>query len=155
MFNTAAFDNSERRDRIASELFGAFGENSFISPPFFCDYGSHIHIGANVEINFGFIALDCNRIEIGDNTLIGPNVQLYASTHPLQAEYRREQMGTRGAVHNRPQCLARWWRDRLRRGHDRRKHGDRRGIGVVENIPPNVVAWGNPAKVQHGINEQP
>lgn len=39
--------------------------------------GYNITLGKGVYINFGCILLDCNTIEIGDDTLLGPNVQIY------------------------------------------------------------------------------
>lgn len=39
--------------------------------------GYNIAVGKGVYMNFGCILLDSNLIEIGDDTLIGPNVQFY------------------------------------------------------------------------------
>src|SRR5689334_11038510 len=85
---TRAGDDDERR-RILEELLGGFGAGSEIRPPFFCDYGAHIRIGARVFANFGLVTLDVVPITIGDDTQIGPNVQLLTATHPVDAELRR------------------------------------------------------------------
>lgn len=73
-----------------ASLFERLGENVVIEPPIHCDYGSNISIGDDFYANTGCVFLDCARIEIGDHVLFGPNVQLYAATHPLEAELRRD-----------------------------------------------------------------
>ncbi len=73
------------------QLFGGFGEGSWIEAPFHCDYGQNIRIGADCFVNANCVFLDCNRITIGDGVLIGPAVQLYTPTHPLRAADRIRQ----------------------------------------------------------------
>uniref|UniRef100_A0A7S2HUQ1 Maltose/galactoside acetyltransferase domain-containing protein n=1 Tax=Helicotheca tamesis TaxID=374047 RepID=A0A7S2HUQ1_9STRA len=60
-----------------------------IEPPFYVDYGVNIHIGRNFYANFNCTMLDCATITIGDNVFLGPGVQLYTATHPLDAMERR------------------------------------------------------------------
>jgi maltose O-acetyltransferase len=91
---TAEYNNSpvadERlRRRILGRLLGSFGQGAEIRPPFHCDYGYQIHIGARTFANFGLVALDVGRIDIGDDVQIGPGVQLLTATHPLDAAARR------------------------------------------------------------------
>ena len=83
-------DEDERR-RILIALFGAGGEDVWMQPPFFCDYGSNIFLGKRVFFNFNCIVLDVCAVRIGDYTLFGPAVQIYTATHPLEAELRRRQ----------------------------------------------------------------
>jgi len=78
----------ELRNSILDELLGSRGENVWISAPFHVDYGENIYIGNNCEINMNCTFLDCNRITIGDNCGIGPHVQIYAVSHPVQPEER-------------------------------------------------------------------
>lgn len=80
--------DSESLNRILDQLLGSRGENVWIAAPFFVDYGENIHLGNNIEINMNCVFLDCNTITIGDNSGIGPNVQIYAVTHPIKAEER-------------------------------------------------------------------
>jgi len=47
-----------------------------------------LHLGSNVAINFGCVALDVCPIRIGDRTLIGSNVQLLAADHPRDVATR-------------------------------------------------------------------
>lgn len=81
----------EERRRILRELFGAGGEDVWLQPPFFCDYGSNILLGKKCFFNFNCVVLDVCQVTIGDYTLFGPAVQIYTATHPLNAELRRQQ----------------------------------------------------------------
>ena len=84
---TASTDADERR-RILSELFGGLGDGVWIEPPFFCDYGENIYIGADSFINVNCVFLDSAEIRVGANALIGPGVQLLTPSHPLRAADR-------------------------------------------------------------------
>src|SRR3954462_11919464 len=81
----------ERRRSILTELFGRGGESVWMQPPFFCDYGSNIHLGQRGFSNFNCVVLDVCRVVIGDYTLFGPAVQVYTATHPMNAPLRRKQ----------------------------------------------------------------
>jgi len=88
-FNRLSVDDRDQRRAILEELLGEIGEDTEIRPPFHCDYGSHIRIGARVFANCGLVALDVAPITIGDDVQIGPNVQLLTPTHPLDPDLRR------------------------------------------------------------------
>jgi maltose O-acetyltransferase len=88
-FNRAPAEAADERRLILAQLLGSFGAGSEIRPPFYCDYGYSIHVGARVFMNFGVVALDVAPIVIGDNVQLGPNVQLLTPTHPVAAELRR------------------------------------------------------------------
>lgn len=79
------------RRRIMTELFGSGGESVWMQPPFFCDYGSNIHLGERVFFNFNCVVLDECQVRIGDFAQFGPAVQIYTATHPMNAELRRKQ----------------------------------------------------------------
>jgi len=81
----------EARRRVLRELFGAGGEEVWMQPPFFCDYGTNIFLGKRVFFNFNCVVLDVCEVRIGDFTLFGPAAQIYTATHPLEAELRRSQ----------------------------------------------------------------
>jgi len=85
---TGAVDGSAGLD-ILGELLGAIGPGSEIRPPFHCDYGSYLRVGARTFVNFGLVALDAARITIGDDVQIGPGVQLLTPTHPIDPDLRR------------------------------------------------------------------
>ncbi|WP_459558078.1 sugar O-acetyltransferase [Lacunimicrobium album] len=72
-----------------TSMFGACGEGVMIVPSFHCDYGGQIRLGNRVYMNAGCVLLDCAPIEIGDDVLLAPGVQLLTATHPLDFETRR------------------------------------------------------------------
>lgn len=78
----------EEKFMILQLLLGNVGKVVWIEGPFYCDYGKHIFIGENTFINTNAVFLECNKIDIGKNLLIGPNVQIYTATHPLSAKDR-------------------------------------------------------------------
>jgi maltose O-acetyltransferase len=88
-FNDLAPSDSAGRRRILAELLGSLGEETEIRPPFYCDYGYNIHVGARTFVNFGLVALDVAPVRIGDDVQLGPYVQLLTPTHPLEPEPRR------------------------------------------------------------------
>ena len=89
-FNRGGPDAPELRSNILHELFGSIGAALWIEPPFFCDYGSNIHLGERVFINFNCIFLDPAEVRVGDAVLFGPNVQVYTATHPLDHAVRAQ-----------------------------------------------------------------
>jgi maltose O-acetyltransferase len=91
-YNASAPDDPRGRRRILAELLGSLGDGTEIRPPFHCDYGWQIHVGAGTFANFGLVALDVARITIGDDVQIGPGVQLLTPTHPLEPEARRAKL---------------------------------------------------------------
>ena len=76
------------RTAATQALFGA-STNAQVTPPFHCDYGTNIALGANVYFNFNCVVLDVAPVTIGDNVMFGPAVQVYTATHPLDADARR------------------------------------------------------------------
>ncbi len=76
------------RHRVLADLLGDVGEGVWIEPPFFCDYGAHVTIGAGTFVNVNCVFLDSATITIGADVLIGPGVQLLTVTHPLAAAER-------------------------------------------------------------------
>jgi len=85
---TREAQQAERR-RILRELLGAGGEDVWVQPRFYCDYGSNIRLGKNCFFNFNCVVLDVCPVRVGDHTLFGPAVQVYTATHPFDAELRR------------------------------------------------------------------
>jgi maltose O-acetyltransferase len=118
-----------------------------IEPNFYCDYGYNINPGTNFMANHNCVILDVNTVDIGDNVMFGPAVQVYTASHPLDPEARNsgKEMGYPieigdnvwiggGAVITAGVTI-----------------GDNTTIGagsvVTKDIPANVVAAGNPAEV--------
>ena len=150
-FNATAGDDHAGRDRMLRELLGSVGEGSIVRPPIRCDYGYQTHIGSRTFINWGLIALDVGRIVIGNDVQIGPNVQLLTGTHPVEPGPRGEKwegsqpvrIGNNvwlgGGVIVCPGVTI----------------GDNTVVGagtvVIRNLPANVVAVGNPARIIRAI----
>lgn len=84
-YNQIDSRNLEEKNAILTELLGGKGKNLWITAPFFVDYGNNIYFGNNCEVNMNCTFLDDNKIIIGDNVLIAPNVQIYTAFHPLNA----------------------------------------------------------------------
>lgn len=151
--NNSEEGEKEKRKRLLSELLPNSGVNLWLQPPFFCDYGTNLFIGDNVFFNFNCVVLDVMRVQIGNRTMFGPSVQIYAATHPLSAKERAT-----GLEYGRPVTI----------GEDvwvgggvvicpGVTIGDRSVIGagsvVTRDIPSDVFAAGNPCRVIRGIDE--
>jgi len=83
--NAASVHDGPQIRRILDELLAFFGEGAYVRPPFHCDYGYNIAIGARTFVNFGLIVLDCATVTIGEDVQIATAVQLLTATHPLEA----------------------------------------------------------------------
>lgn len=81
-YNAALADDPVRWHALLRERLAAVGEGAIIRPPFHCDYGFNIHLGADVFLNFNCVILDVVQVHIGDRTQIGPGVQILAADHP-------------------------------------------------------------------------
>ena len=89
LLNVTREDQKEERQRLLAELFGQ-ETDAWVQPPFFCDYGTNIHLGSKVFFNFNCVVLDVAQVTIGDNVLFAPSVQIYTATHPISAAERRK-----------------------------------------------------------------
>ena len=85
--NNSDWADFEGIANIVKELLGK-SKNAFISPPFFCDYGSHIKTGKNFFANYNCTILDVAKVKFGDNCLLGPNVAIYTAGHPVYPSTR-------------------------------------------------------------------
>jgi maltose O-acetyltransferase len=150
-YNRRSIDDPELKREILTELLEYAGEGVEIRPPFYCDYGSQIRIGARTFANFNLVALDVASIVIGEDVQIGPNVQLLTATHPIEPGPRRAKweggkpitIGNNvwlgGGVIVCPGVTI----------------GDDTVVGagavVTRSLPPGVVAVGNPARVIRAV----
>ncbi len=152
-YNSVAPDNMERKREILRELLGRTGENFYIEPPFHCDYGCNMEIGENFYANYNLTVLDCCKITIGDDVLFGPNVTIAAAGHPIHPESRKKyEYGIPVTIGNNV-----WIGANVVICPDV-TIGDGSVIGagsvVTKDIPPNVVAFGNPCRVYREITEE-
>jgi maltose O-acetyltransferase len=89
VFNATVHDEVDRRRQILTELLGFMGDGVVVKPPFRCDYGRNIAIGAGTFVNYDCIMLDVAQITIGESCQIAPRVQILTATHPVDPVARR------------------------------------------------------------------
>lgn len=137
----------EEKKEILSSILGSHGDIFHFNQPFRCDYGENIHIGENFFANFNFTVLDEAEVRIGDHCFIGPNVSIYTACHPIDPAERNT-----GVEWAEPVTIG----DNVWIGGSVTicpgvKIGNNVVIGagstVVKDIPDNVVAVGNPARI--------
>ena len=87
-YNSLPYEQKTEKYAVLKEMFGSIGANVSVGHSFICDYGCNIHIGDNVTVNTGCTFVDCNKITIGNNVLVAPNVQIYTATHPVEFNER-------------------------------------------------------------------
>lgn len=156
-YNLADSEDRREKDRILDELLGGRGKNLWITAPFFADYGIHIYFGNNCEVNMNCTFLDDNKIIIGDNALIAPNVQIYTAFHPANAVERFADPREDGSFEF---CKTRTapviignnvWIGGSAVIMPGVTIGDNVVIGagsvVTRNIPSDKIAYGNPCRV--------
>jgi maltose O-acetyltransferase len=147
VYNATSVRAVEDRRRLLRDLLGSIGEGTEIRPPLYVDYGSHISIGARCFANFGLVALDVAPITIGDDVQIASNVQLLTPTHPVEPGPRRAKWEAA-----KPITIG----DNVWLGGGAIvlagvSIGENTVVGagavVPRDLPPNVVAVGNPARI--------
>lgn len=153
-YHRAAVEDEAAARPLLEELIGDLGQDAFVKPPLFVDYGEHISIGARTFVNYNLTALDVAPITIGEDCLLGPNVQLLTPTHPIDPRPRRDKLEAA-----RPITIG----DNVWLGGGvivcpGVTIGDNSVVGagsvVTRDVPANVVAVGNPARVLREIGEQ-
>lgn len=153
-YNLLPPGNSSKGKAFLEQLLGSTGKQYVLEAPFRCDYGYNIHLSENFFANYNLVILDCARVSIGKNALIGPDVGIYTAGHPVHPEARSrdfefalpitigENVWIGGKVLINPGITI----------------GDNVVIGsgsvVTRDIPSNVIALGNPCKVLREINER-
>lgn len=126
---------------------------TFIEPMFRCDYGFNIHTEGLVFINYNCVMLDTSPIYIGENAFIGPGTCLACAGHAIDAKERGMGVGT-----SKPITLEKdvWLGANCTVcGGVTIGQGSVIGAGsvVTKDIPPGVIAVGNPCKVLRPITE--
>mgnify|MGYP001459669988 FL=1 len=140
---------------LVRKIVAKIGQDSYIVPPFRCDYGDHVFIGNNTYINYNCCFLDSAKVIIGDHVYMGPNCNIFTPCHPIHHELRKEKVteyalpvtvGSHswigGDVVITPGVTI----------------GENCVIGagsvVTKDIPDNSIAVGNPCKVIRQINDK-
>lgn len=80
-YNSLQASDATAQRALLKEMLGTCHDDTYINPPFYCDYGKQIHVGKGFFANFHFTVLDEAPVTIGDNAFIGPNVSLYTACH--------------------------------------------------------------------------
>ena len=153
-YNQTPPREGERRQSIMRQILGSCGERFFFEPPVHMSYGKHVHIGESFYSNFNLVLVDDGEIFIGDKVMIGPNVTLCTTGHPVYPLYREMV-----AHYSLPIRIG----DNVWIG----AHsvvlpgvsiGDNAVIGagsiVTKDIPANTVAVGNPCRVMREISDR-
>ncbi|MEV1331880.1 sugar O-acetyltransferase [Micromonospora costi] len=145
-FNTSPAGDPRARLAALRDLLGEVGEETWVRPPFYCDYGSRIRIGPRSFVNYNAVFLDVAPITLGADVQVGPNVQLLTPTHPVEPEPRRAKweaakpitIGDNVWLGGGAIVLA-----GVTVGADTVVGA---GAVVTRDLPPGVVALGNPAR---------
>jgi maltose O-acetyltransferase len=152
-YNATDAADREGRTRILSELVGSLGDGVWVEPPFFCDYGDNISLGNGAYLNANCVVLDPAPVEIGAGALLGPSVQLLTATHPADAAARAAGREYALAV----TIGANAWIGAAALVLPGVTVGENAVVGagsvVTRDVPPNVVAAGNPCRVIRELEE--
>ncbi len=150
--NATREEQQDERRAILRQLLGAGGDDVWMQPPFFCDYGTNILLGSRCFFNFNCVVLDVARVTVGDHTLFGPAVQIYTAMHPMDAELRRRQEFAKPV-----EIGSDVWVGGGAIICPGVRIGSRTVIGagsvVTRDIPEGVFAAGNPCRVIRVISE--
>ncbi|MGW4467266.1 sugar O-acetyltransferase [Micromonospora sp. NPDC004704] len=150
-FNASSVGTPELRRQLLVELLGSVGDGVGVRPPFYCDFGYRISIGSGTFVNYGAVMLDVAPITIGADVQIGPNVQLLTPTHPTEPEPRRAKWEAA-----KPIVIG----DNVWLGGGAIvlagvTVGENTVVGagavVPRDLPPNVIALGNPARIHRHL----
>ena len=144
--NVTEYLMNSNSKQILRQLLPNSHKHIYIEPPFHCDYGYNIYSGIKVFFNVNCVVLDAAKVTIGDNVFVGPNVQIYTTSHPLDATDRLK------VEFAKPITIG---NDCWIGGNATILPGVIIGNGctigagsvVTKNIPDNSLAVGNPAKV--------
>jgi maltose O-acetyltransferase len=147
-YNAALDMAPDARRVLLLERLAAVGDGAVIRPPFHCDYGFNITLGARVFLNFNCVILDVVAVVIGDGTQIGPGVQILTADHPRDAAGRAS-----GLEFGRPIRIGRnVWIGGGAIILPGVSIGDDALIGagsvVTRPVPAGATAFGNPARVR-------
>lgn len=137
---------------ILSEITGEeIDSSTTVFMPFHINLGIFTQIGRNVFINSDCSFLDIGGITIEDDVLIGPKVSIITESHPLQPDKRK-------SLTVKPVRIKRnAWIGAGAIILPGVTVGENSvvaaGAVVTDDVPPDTVVAGVPAKVIKGINE--
>ena len=142
----------ELRESIIRKLVGSAGDEVWIEPPFYCDYGYNIYLGSKVFFNFNCVILDPAPVTIGSNVQFGPAVLICTATHPMSAAERRTGREFARPVEIGPDV----WVGSGAIICPGIRVGAQSVIGagsvVTRDVPADVFAAGNPCRIIRNLN---
>ena len=153
LINETGYTDFEQRSSLFKELFAKTGNNITVNKPFHCDYGSNIYVGENFYANFNLTILDVNKVIIGDDVMMGPNVSIYTAGHPVDPEVRKTglEFGLEVKIGNNV------WVGGNVVINPGLTIGDNTiiasGAVVTKSFGSNLIIGGNPARVIRAIDE--
>lgn len=154
-YNALGLGDEKRMGELLQKMLGEVGENCFIQPPFYANWGgAHLHFGNYVYANFNLTLVDDGHIYVGDRTMIGPNVTMATASHPISPALREKSL-----QYNKDIRIGRnVWIGAGAILLPGIRIGNNTVIGagsvVTRDIPENVVAVGNPCRVLRPIDER-
>lgn len=149
--NRLTFDDAVEIRALFSELTGRKVDDSFLLiPPFFTAGGDEIRVGRNVFVNQNCTFYDLGGLDIGDDVLIGPNVSLITTGHPVEPQHRRSVTISKPIVIGRNVWIA---AGAIVIGGVTVGENSVVAAGsvVTRDVPPNVLVGGNPARVIRSV----
>lgn len=154
-YNATRPSEQEKRAELLRRMLGSIGEGCWIEPPFRANWaGKNLHLGHHVYVNFNLTIVDDADIFIGNRVMIGPNVTIATANHPISPELRIWSLQYNKSVtigNNVWIGAGAILVPGVTIGNDAVIGA---GSVVTKDIPPRVVAVGNPCRVIREIGER-
>jgi acetyltransferase-like isoleucine patch superfamily enzyme len=153
VINRLTFDDADEIRALFSALTGRAVDAAFrLIPPFYTAYGLEIRVGHNVFINQNCTLYDLAEISIGDDVMIGPNVSLITSGHPVKPSERRAAIVAKPIVIERNVWIAAGATiiGGVTVGENSVVAA---GSVVTKDVPSNTLVGGNPARVIRRVDD--
>ncbi|HZO46138.1 MAG TPA: sugar O-acetyltransferase [Xanthobacteraceae bacterium] len=150
--NRLTFDDADEIRILFSELIGKKVDDSFLLiPPFYAAGGDEIRVGHNVFVNQNCTFYDLGGLDIADDVMIGPNVNIITAGHPLAPSQRRSVTIGKPIVIERNVWIAA--NATIIGGVNVGENSVvAAGSVVTKDVPPNTLVGGNPARVIRSIS---
>jgi acetyltransferase-like isoleucine patch superfamily enzyme len=153
--NKLSFDDVAKVREIFSELTGRKVDDTFILiPPFYSAYGLDIRVGRRVFINQCCTLYDMGGVDIADQVMIGPNVNIITTGHPLEPSQRRAYVESKPIVIEKNVWIA-TGATILGGVIVGENSVVAAGAVVTKDVPPSSFVAGVPAKVIRSLEETP
>lgn len=153
VLNRLSFGEADQIRSVFSDLIGCKVDDDFtLIPPFYATGGGNTRIGCRVFINQNCTMYDLGGIDIADDVIIGPNVSLITSSHPIEPSRRRDGVKAKPIQIERNVWLA---AGVIVVGGVTIGENSVVAAGsvVTKDVPRNSLVGGNPAKLIRSIAE--